>query len=810
MAEKRTTMWPAITGVIAVLLLLIALPEEYKQWAPSFLRTPSFHFGLDLAGGTQLDFRISERELEEQKQQIQSEIEEAERSHDSDRVAVLQLQLSTIEQQQRTVVEAIRTVLERRINSMGVSETSITPSYIGDEKHLLVQCPGVVDVQECISTVGKTIKLEFKEEFLEATDEFRKEVRERADIAYARITESEQTLEVVGQDLSDELGVFYEADATFFREELPDVLAPMWSKNKVDKIIFKQGTIRAPRPQEDGSMAEEDVPGIFIAQQINPVTQTGRTINEAAVAFDLLQQQESNLEKRSHTNATLNTDVPNRVISSLRDMQQGDLMSTGELPSGEARVLFLRQFQAGSESMTASHILFAYSGAVSAGTDVTRTKEDALQLSKDVKKQLDDGSDFAALARELSNGPSGEQGGTLGDFGRGDMVPAFEQAAFALPEGAVSEPTETPFGYHLIRSDRASTNTIDTANYEELIVTGSGAAERAEEIVARLGRGDVKRMDDNVTVQFLFFSMLPTGWRDTALDGKHFRSATVTLDPTSNIPVVQINFDDEGGQMFQELTARNINKRIAIFVGGQLISAPTVQGEISGGSAVITGSRNIQEARELATDLNTGAIPAPIYLSGQRTVEATLGAEALRTAMEAALLGAIILMIYMIVVYRLLGLVADMTLSIYALLFFTFLKMPLFLVSSQHIVLSLAGMAGIILSIGMAVDANVLIFERVKEELRKGKLLKTAVRTGFERAWPSIRDGNISTLITCTILFLVGTSIVRGFAVTLSTGVLLSMFTAIVITRWILNYLAKSPLAEKTWLFGVRSANVNK
>src|SRR5205823_2809729 len=133
-----------------------------------------------------------------------------------------------------------------------------------------------------------------------------------------------------------------------------------------------------------------------------------------------------------------------------------------------------------------------------------------------------------------------------------------------------------------------------------------------------------------------FFSLAPTGWKDTDLDGKHFRSATTVLDPTTNRPVVQITFDDAGGKLFQELTKRNVGKRIAIFVGGDLVSAPTVQNEISGGVAVITGSASIDEAQKLAQDLNTGAIPAPIYLSGQRTVEATLGAQALDTSVKAA------------------------------------------------------------------------------------------------------------------------------------------------------------------------------
>lgn len=226
-----------------------------------------------------------------------------------------------------------------------------------------------------------------------------------------------------------------------------------------------------------------------------------------------------------------------------------------------------------------------------------------------------------------------------------------------------------------------------------------------------------------------------------------------------------------------------------------------VNAEISGGTAVITGSSNIVEAQKLAQDLNTGAIPAPIYLSGQRTIEPTLGAAALHTSLKAALIGVIVLMVYMIVFYRLLGVVANVALLLYALLFYVLLKLPLGLISGQYIVLTIAGLAGIILSIGMAVDANVLIFERMKEEMRKGKMLSTAAEIGFKKAWPSIRDGNASTLITCAILFLIGTSVVRGFAITLSVGVLLSMFTAIVITQYLLGILYRSPLAKRPELF---------
>ena len=260
--------------------------------------------------------------------------------------------------------------------------------------------------------------------------------------------------------------------------------------------------------------------------------------------------------------------------------------------------------------------------------------------------------------------------------------------------------------------------------------------------------------------------------------------------------------------MFQELTKRNVNKQIAIFVGGELVSAPRVQQEIAGGVAVITGSRGFDEAKKLAQDLNTGAIPAPIYLVGQYTIEATLGSAALQTSLLAALIGTMILMVYMVIMYRILGVVADLALGFYAILLFAILKLPLLLFSGNYIVLTLAGMAGIILSIGMAVDANVLVFERMKEELRKGKTVKTAIESGFKHSWPAIRDGNVASLITCLILFTAGSSIVRGFAVTLGMGILLSLFTAVTVTRWLLRRLVETPMGNNSAAFGIKKDSV--
>lgn len=801
MPSRSTRFWPAASVVIGLLVLVIALPSAWKQsWAPTWLN-PGFHLGLDLAGGTQLDFRISEAEIESQLNGIDAQIAELEANEGSgERIRQLQNERQIIEEQRQNVVEAIRMVLERRVNSLGVSEAVITPSYVGGEKHLLVECPGVVDVQQCIATVGKTIQLEFKEEFTEATAEFEQGVRAKANTALRRITESGVTLTVLGQDLGDDLGMAFTDVQPAFKDQLPKGLESVWDMSPQSGVMLKEGALKAQTQNAEGEIVTEDIPGIFLVEVVKPRTTTGRTVVEAAAAFDLLAQSQPGAAKRSETNVELEKLSSSRLVGAIRDMQPGDL-KVADMEDGSAQLLFLRSFEPGREQVDVSHILVAYKDANAAPENVTRSKEEALQKAQELKKQLQNGVNFEELARAQSDGPSAQNAGKLGPIGRGDLVPSFEQVAFTAQPGIISDPVETPFGYHLIRVNTAPVTSQDRASFDALAVTGTGASARANDMLAKLQNGEVRRQEEAISLRTLFFSLRPTGWKDTALDGKHFRSAAVTLDPTTNLPVVQIAFDEEGGKMFYELTKKNVGKRIAIFVGGELVSAPTVQNEISGGTAVITGSSNIEEARLLAQDLNTGAIPAPIYLSGQRTVEATLGEQALDMSVLAGFIGAMIVMLYMLFVYRFLGLIANLALTIYALIFLVLLKLPLFLVTDQYVVLTLAGAAGMILSIGMAVDTNVLVFERVKEELRRGKHLKTAVDIGFDKAWPSIRDSNISTIITCLLLFMIGTSIVRGFAVTLGLGVLVSMFTGMIIARWITRRVALSPLAEQAWLF---------
>ncbi len=801
MTSRSAALKPILIAVIAAFILVIALPDDWKQgWAPAWLN-PGLHLGLDLAGGTQLDFRISEQEIQEQLRRIDEEIATLEAANGSgDRIAQLRLERQIVETQSQNIVEAIRTVLERRINALGVSEAVITPSYIGKEKHLLVECPGVIDVQECIDTVGKTIQLEFKEEFTEATEEYEASVRARADDAMRRITQSGVSLAVIGQDIGGNLGMGFEDRRAFFRDTLPEGLETVWDATENTGVVRREGTLTVQALNEEQQPVEQQIPGIFLAEVVAPKSLTGRTVLEAAAAFALLAETETGAVASVENDQSLDMLTSSRLIGTLRSMEPGSL-GVATLEDGTAKLLFLRSFTKGRERVETSHILVAFSGANAATSDVLRTKEEALLRAQELKRHLDDGAVFEDLARAESDGPSAENAGSLGAIARGELVPAFEDIAFTAEPGVISDPVETPFGYHLIRVDKAPETSADIASYDALTLSGTDSENRAAALKTRLEQGLVQRMEEAITLRLLFFSLQPTGWKDTALTGTHFRSAAVTLDPTTNLPVVQILFDEEGGRMFQELTKNNVGKRIAIFVGGQLVSAPTVQGEISGGSAVITGAGTIQEAQELATDLNTGAIPAPIYLSGQRTVEATLGAQALETSVLAGIVGALIVMLYMLLVYRFLGIIANVALTIYAVIFLALLKLPLFLVTDQYIVLTLAGAAGLILSIGMAVDTNVLVFERVKEELKLGKTLKTAVEIGFEKAWPSIRDSNISTIITCALLFIIGTSIVRGFAVTLGIGVVVSMFTGMIITRRISRTVAKWPIAEKVWLF---------
>ena len=287
---------------------------------------------------------------------------------------------------------------------------------------------------------------------------------------------------------------------------------------------------------------------------------------------------------------------------------------------------------------------------------------------------------------------------------------------------------------------------------------------------------------------------------ETGLTGRYLKRAHLEFAGSSgqvgavNEPLVLVDFNDEGKQMFADITSENVGRQIAIFLDGELISSPVVREAITQGTAVISGNFTAPEAKELVRNLNIGALPVPIELASTQSVGATLGAQILDRGITAGLMGLGVVLLFMLAWYRLPGLVAGFALSIYILIMLgIFMYVP--------VTITAAGIAGFLLSVGMAVDANVLIFERFKEEYRKGGTYADAVKEGFKRAWPPIRDGNFTSLISAIVLFWFGSSIVQGFALVFGLGILASMFTAVTVTRTFMLAFGESPAHRVPKLF---------
>jgi preprotein translocase subunit SecD len=269
---------------------------------------------------------------------------------------------------------------------------------------------------------------------------------------------------------------------------------------------------------------------------------------------------------------------------------------------------------------------------------------------------------------------------------------------------------------------------------------------------------------------------------ETGLTGRYLERSRLEFSGAQggsgivNEPLVMVDFNREGRELFASITRENVGRQLAIFLDGDLKSQPVIREPILGGTAVISGGFRPEEAKELVRNLNIGALPVPIELASTQSVGATLGVEILEKGIAAGLIGLSLVLVFMVAWYRVPGLVAVVALTVYLILILAmFMYIP--------VTITAAGIAGFLLSIGMAVDANVLIFERMKEELRKGLPYPDAVQEGLRRAWAPIRDGNFTSLISAIILFWFGTSIVQGFALVFGLGIIVSMFTALVVTR---------------------------
>ncbi|MCK5080551.1 MAG: protein translocase subunit SecD [Candidatus Moranbacteria bacterium] len=404
----------------------------------------------------------------------------------------------------------------------------------------------------------------------------------------------------------------------------------------------------------------------------------------------------------------------------------------------------------------------------------------AIQTEKvnEILQKALSGENFVELARENSEDISNsEEGGDLGFFKKDDMVEEFSQAVFSddLQNGEIyPKIVETEFGLHIIKKE------------DEKEVDGKKQIKASHILLLIL---DEERLLEQKRQSF----------KDTGLTGQQLEESQLRFNQQTNQSEVGLVFNDEGKDLFKEITERNQGNPVAIYLDERIISAPIVQSVIRNGEAVISGDFNIQEARELVQRLNAGALPVPINLISQQSIGPTLGKISLEKSLKAGLIGLVAVSIFMILYYRVLGLI-----SVISLTFYTALMVSIFKVSAVtpfSITLTLSGIAGYILSVGMAVDANILIFERIKEEIRSGKSLRVAADEGFKRAWPSIRDGNVSTIITALILIMLGAGFIKGFALTLMIGVLISMFTAIVVTQMILKFILIERFEKYQFLF---------
>ncbi|MBP7133685.1 protein translocase subunit SecD [Patescibacteria group bacterium] len=614
-----------------------------------------FVLGLDLQGGTHLEY-----------------VADVSHVADSERAGAL---------------EGVRDVIERRVNTLGVSEPLIQTTRAGDSWRVTVELAGIKEIKQAIDLIGETPILEFKEH--------------NDNPVQRALTADEQ------QKLA--------ADNQIALKKASDLLE------------------------------EAKKPGADLAALAN------QTMNA-----DLL-------KTKGDTGFLKGQDQYYDIYTDTKTIPAGTLVDHVIERSNSYAVVKVEEVKdTGEQEINASHLLIGYQGAQSSAS--TSTKEEAKKKIEDLKKQLTP-QNFAEFAGKYSEEPgAATRGGSLGWFAKGDMIDAFESVALPQATGTISNVVETPYGFHLIYK-------VDQRPLKDVRV-------RMIEI-RKLVETDI--------------APAPEEWTATKLTGRDVASAKIDFDPRTGVPQVSLQFNSEGAKAFGELTQKNIGKQIAIFLDGQILSAPTVQNQILGGQAMISGNFTVPAARDLARRLQAGALPVPIQLIAQQTVGPTLGADSLQSSLYAGLAGFAFVALFMILVYRLPGLISVLALVLYAMISAVIFKLV-------PVTLSLAGIAGFILSLGIAVDANVLTFERLKEEWLTGRPLLQVLEEAFRRAWPSIRDGHVTVLISCAVLYWFSSSIIRGFALTLAIGTTISLFTAIVSTRSILRFVATTPLKRFEWL----------
>lgn len=636
-------------GVFMILLTVSAYVYDFPQYwnqavdaahVPSSFKVSErkYRLGLDLQGGAHLLYDANMTQIP-----------------DPDRAEAL---------------EGVKNVIEKRVNTFGVSEPLVQTMSTQGTYRLVVELAGIKDVSEAIAQIGQTPVLEFMEPGKDVdrplTDEEKKELKNKQ-----------------------------EQDRTNARAVLNRAL----SGENFDSLISEKSLLSPEQSLLKG------------------ITPTSRYAQ-----FKMLIDQKK-------------LDV-SRVSPTMIESEEGTS-------------IFRLEEKGKTKEMLLSHILVCFEGTKACPDPISEIEAN-IKINN-LKQQV-----TAAAFEQI------ESAEDLGWATPDKYVAPFAAAALALPIGSVSGIVQTEFGYHLIfkRNERE----VNAYTVKRILMP-------------------LTRETDIVP------SSSP--WKNTALSGKQLRRASVQFDQKTGIPSILIEFNSEGVELFGQLTSSHVGDPIAIFLDGRLLSAPIVQEAIYGGQATITGDfrENEQESRvdaakRLARNLNAGALPVPIELISQQTVGPTLGEVSLQKSIIAALAGFALIAAFMIVFYRMLGLVASISLVLFA-------GLNLVAYRFFDVTISLAGIAGFVLSMGIAVDANVLIFARMKEEFAAGRDFHSTLDEGFARAWTAIRDGHLTTLIAALVLYWFSSSFIRGFALTLSIGVMLSLFTAITVTRvYLKNMLA--------------------
>ena len=406
-------------------------------------------------------------------------------------------------------------------------------------------------------------------------------------------------------------------------------------------------------------------------------------------------------------------------------------------------------------------------------TDADRAERKA--IAENVAKEASAAKDFSVIAKKYRDGYENVEyvagSGTVSEIARQFAFSGIENVTETKLTGAFAS---QKVGSLSMGADGKISNADGTKGFSVVHVSK----------VSGTGTGKV------LEYQGVFVDEKPSQWtlaktaNGTALDERYLTRASVSFNQGFQ-PQIELLFNDDGAKIFGELTKRLVGQQLAIFVGGQLLTDPVVQTTISDGKAVITGSYTPESAKQLANDINTGIVPAPIYLTSERAIDAKIGGDSLSVIVVAGLIGLLSIIVFLVAIYRVSGLLAGVALVIYGILLLAIVK-------AFGIVLTLASIAGIILSIGLAIDANVLIFERTKEALREGADLQRAIVSGFEKSWTAIWDSHITSLTSAVILYIFGVSLIKGFGLMLGIGIVLSLFTAMWISRILILFFGES------------------